>query len=267
MCALLLVLNSPELKIDLIVTNDEYSQKRAKYTKSFLSLVKKRIPVISGIESKASKKDECFAVDKLIYNENKPINSDFLANIKKVVENNKLTYYLCIGPESNLSEFISKNKRLKDKVEIIIMGGSLHRSRNSAGHNIHCDIESAINVFNSDWNKKYVLGDFTHKDEILINKKHNFFRELLSSKKHHLNFIAESIELFLNKYDYPFFWLHDPLTTSLLIDNDIIKFTNLKLKMNSKGVISTSKEGRQIMVSEFVDYKKFWKIFKERVLL
>ena len=48
LCALLLALRSPELHIDLIVTNDEYGQKRAVYAKEFLSLVNREIPVVSG---------------------------------------------------------------------------------------------------------------------------------------------------------------------------------------------------------------------------
>jgi len=265
LCALLLAINSPELKIELVVTSDEHSQRRAKYAKLFLSLVNKEIPVISGATSKSSKKDECFAVDKLISNEYTQIDNDYLVSIQKAIEKNKLTYYVCLGAESNLSEFINKHPHLKDKVEIIIMGGSLHRNRHRAGHNVRCDIKSAINVFNSDWNKRYVLGDVTHKDEILINEKHSFFKKLSSSEKHHLNFVAKSIKYFFNKYHCVFFWLHDPLTVASLIDEKIIKFTNLKLKMNSKGVISISKEGRETLVSESADYKLFWKLFKERI--
>jgi len=265
-CALLLALNSPELKIDLIITSDEYSQKRAKYAKLFLSLANKKIPVVSGAISQVSKKDECFIADKLISSEHVQINNDFLPSIQKVIEKNKLTHYMCLGPESNLSEFIDKYPHLKNRVEITIMGSSLHHNRYRAGHNVHCDIKSAINVFNSDWDKKYVLGDITHKDEILINEKHNFFKELSSSKKDYLNFIAKSIKYFFNKYGYVFFWLHDPLTVSSLINKDIIKFTNLKLRMNSKGVVSVSKEGRETLVSESTDYELFWRLFKERIL-
>ena len=265
LCALLLALNSPELKIDLIITNDEYAQKRAQFAKSFISIYKKKTPpVISGIKSKASKVEECFAVDSLINHYDKQINIDIHNEIRKIIKNNKITYYICLGCQSNISKFINNNNDLRDKVKIIIMGGSLKRNKNYSGHNIRCDIESAVNVFNSNWSKKYILGDITHNIKISINRKHKFVSRLLESKNIYLIFIAKSINLFLNKYGYTHFWLHDPLTVSSLIDDRIIQFTSRKLSINEKGVISISSKGINTLVSDSADYKLFWKVFMER---
>lgn len=263
--ALLLAIKSSELKIDLIVTNDEYSQQRAKFAKMFIDLMNIKIPIVSGIESKLPKEEKCLSIEKLIKDRYYIIEKDYISKIKKVVEKNELTYYFCIGAESNLSEFINKNDNLKDKVKIIIMGGSLHRKISRASHNIRCDIKSSINVFNSNWNKKYVLGDVTHTNKIQISKEHNFFKDLKSSKKKHLNFIAESIELFLDKYQHDYFWLHDPLTIIQAINENIIEFTKLNLNMDCKGMITESKDGKETIISKSVDYEVFWNIFNKLI--
>jgi len=63
--ALLLLLNSPELKIDLIVTGDEVEGKRAVFTKKILDQCGRQdIKVVQGEDLG----NHYFVVDKLVHN-------------------------------------------------------------------------------------------------------------------------------------------------------------------------------------------------------
>lgn len=260
--ALLFALNSPELHIDLIVTSDEHKGDRARYAKEFLSLVKRRIPVVSGVDLGHEK---LFVTNKQIINKKRPVNSKFLEAMKCVIEKNKITYYVCIGPQSNLSLFIKKYPKLKDKVKIIFMGGAInYRIPNCAEHNIKYDAKSAVDVFYSDWDKKYIISDTTFKQEIRVDEKSTFFLELKKMNKPCFDYIVESIMCLFKKLT-PETYMHDPLTLSCLIDENIINFETKKISINNKGIMRTSSAGRNTLVSTSADYDLFWRIFRKRI--
>ncbi len=261
--ALLFAIHSPELKIDLIVTSDEHNSHRARYTEEFLELIHADIPVVAGLDVGNTK---LFVVDEQIKDKQRVVNNNFLEEIKKVIEKNELTHYVCIGPQSNLAAFIKKYPELKSKITILFMGGAInYRVPNSPEHNVKYDVQSAIDVFHSDWNKKYVLSDVTFKEEIKIDKKSKMFKELEELDKPHLNFIIESMNLLFKKVT-PETYMHDPITLSYLIDNQIINFERQKLKMSKRGIMQISPNGQETIVSTSANYEAFLRIFKERIL-
>lgn len=94
--ALLLAINSPELKIDLIVTSDEHKSHRARYTEEYLELINTKIPVVAGLDVGNTK---LFLVDKQIKDNQRTVDENFLEAMKKVVEKNDMTHYVCIGTQ------------------------------------------------------------------------------------------------------------------------------------------------------------------------
>lgn len=261
--ALLFAIHSPELKIDLIVTSDEHKSHRARYTEEFLELININIPIVAGLDVGNTK---LFVVGEQIKDKQRIVNNNFLEEIKKVVEMNDVTHYVCIGPQSNISAFIKKYPELKGKIEILFMGGAInYRIPNCAEHNVKYDIKSAIEVFHSDWNKKYVLSDITFNEAIKVNQESQFFEELKNSDKPHLNYIIESMKLLFNKLE-PKTYMHDPITLSYLINNQIIDFENKKISINGNGVMRIDPDGEETIISKSANYELFWKIFKERIL-
>lgn len=260
MFALLLALNSSEIKIELIVTSDEHKGDRAKFIKKFLSLCGKKIDVVSGIDLGNTK---YFLVKYLIKDYKTKVDFDYLEKIKNIVEKNKLTYYVCIGPQSNLAKFIQSYPKLKSKVEIVIMGGGINKPSGKAEHNIHYDIKSAQIVLNSNWKKKYVIADITYRDEIKIEKKSIFFQKLKQSRKPHINYLIKSVFLFFNSLHRDSN-MNDPLTLSTLINKDIVIFKKKKIMIDKKGIMKIN--GKETMISEKADYDLFWKLFENRIL-
>ena len=261
---LLLALNSPELNVDLVVTNDEHNGDRVRFTKKIFHLLGKEVPIVAGTDLGNKK---CFVVDDLIENKDQPVNNHFLEEIKNIVENNEITHYVCIGPQSNLSKFIKEYPELKDKVKILLMGGAInYRHQDLAEHNVRYDIKSAINVFNSDWDKRYVLSDVTFKEDIKIDENSDFFKELKDLKKPHIDYIIKSMKCFFEKL-FPATYMHDPLTLSYLIDKNIIEFDTKKLKINDGGIMMLSEDGKETIMSISAKYDLFWKLFKKRILI
>ncbi len=260
--ALLFAIHSPELKIDLIVTNDEYKSHRARYTEEFLEMIDVKTPVVAGLDVGNTK---LFVVEGQIKDKNRKVNENFLEEIKKVVEKNDITHYVCIGPQSNLAAFIRKYPKLKNKVKILFMGGTInYRIPDCAEHNIKYDVQSAIDVFHSNWDKKYVLSDTTFREEIKIDKQSKMYKELEKSNKTHINFIIESMNSFFQKIG-PETRMHDPLTLSYLINEQIIDFETQKLSMNDRWIMKISPEGRETVVSKKANYELFLEIFRKRI--
>jgi pyrimidine-specific ribonucleoside hydrolase len=260
---LLLELNSPELKLELIVTNDEHKGDRARFAKKFLSLLGKKVPVAAGIDLKNTK---YLLIEELIKDYKPKVDFNYLKKIKEVVDKNKITYYACMGPQSNLAKFIETYPELKKKVRLYMMAGGIKYKNNSkAEHNIRYDIEAAKTVFNSDWDKRYVLLDVTFRDEIKVDEKSIFFKKLLELKKPHIKYLINSVYSFFNKR-YPETYMHGPLSASYLVDEKVIKFKTVQLVLDNSGLMKIDKKGKQTLVSESANYKMFWKLFENRIL-
>jgi inosine-uridine nucleoside N-ribohydrolase len=257
----LLALNSPELSLDLIITNDEHRGDRARFTKRWLSIMGKKTDVAAGTDLG---NDRCFVIGKLIGKNKTRVSSDFLQKAATSVKRNKTTWWVCIGPQSNLARFIKKHPSLKSKVKILIMGGRFF-PEDKAEHNIRYDARAAKAVFMSDWEKRYVFADITHNDKIKIDKKSPFYKRLAKIKKEHIRLLVKSMDPFFKRL-FPQTFMHDPLTLSWLIDPKIISFSKKKLKMDMTGVITESKTGKTTTVSQKADYARFMRLFEKRIL-
>jgi len=260
--ALIMTMNSPELQLDLIVTNDEHKGDRVRFTKKFFQIFGKEVPIVAGIDVG---KTTCFVVGDMIKDYDTDVQTNFIEQIKEVVEKNDLTYYVCIGPQSNLAKFIETHPELEYKVKVLIMGGAInYRHEDLAEHNIRYDVESAIIVFNSNWNKRYVISDITFTEKIKITQDTDFYKKLDALNNPFSDFIIESMHCFF-KALFPATMMHDPLTLSYLINDNLIKFETKKLSMDEKGIIRLDENGQDIVVSTFADYEPFWKLFEERI--
>lgn len=98
--ALLLAINCPEMKIDLVVTCDEHKGHRASFARKLLKELGKGIPVVKGSDLGNSK---CCVVCDLVQDYEKQ--DDYLSAVKNIIDKNQKTNYLCIGPQTNLAKF------------------------------------------------------------------------------------------------------------------------------------------------------------------
>ncbi|MBD3361978.1 hypothetical protein GF358_04280 [Candidatus Woesearchaeota archaeon] len=245
--ALLFLLSSKKIKIEMIITSDEHNCGRAAYTKKFLNELGINIPVFCG-EDLGNK--ICYFAPKT----KEKINKKYVDAIKMLDDG---FTYLCISPQSELAKVANILK--KKKANIIIMGGSTKKQE----HNIKCDIPAARKVLKAKLAAKWIPSDLTVNNKIKIDKKHPLYKKITKSKTIAAKYLKENTDLFFKNL-YPDHFLHDPLAISILLDSKIIKFQNKKLELK-KAQFIPSKEGFSIQYGINADYNRFLKLFNTQI--
>ncbi len=256
--ALLLGLNSPEIQIDLIVTSDEHQGHRALFAKKLLRLLNKNIPVVKGRDLGHNK---CCVICDLVTEDISP--SDYLDKIKRVAERNPKTYYVCIGPQSNLAAFLDYAPELQTELEVVIMGGAIHR-KEGIEHNVKYDIGAARKVFNSNLNMRWVISDITANPAIEINQFHPIYKKIEQSPSPIKDLFIKSMQNYFDDL-YSSTFMHDPLALSYVIDPQFLIFEKQTIAMDKQGALKPSIKGRPIAISAGARYQEFMKFLDQRL--
>lgn len=258
--ALLFALNSPEIEVDMLITSDDYKGYRRNFAKKILESIDVDIPIFKGNDLGNEK---LCLVDS--YVESYPREDSFEEGIEKTLENNEDTYYICIGPQSNLADFLDYSPELSSEMDVLIMGGMLNSGEDRrVEHNVKYDIESAREIFYSDLEKKYVLSNITTAPQIEIDEDHEIYEEIMKSNFPGKELLMNNIENFFDQL-YPSTYMHDPLTLSYLVDNDIISYGQGDIEMDEEGRMEISSSGKYTTFSREADYGEFMKQFRERL--
>jgi len=249
--ALFLALNSKEIKLDLIISSDEHKNHKALFANGFSELINKKVNVTAGKD--LGNENDCFVCEYI--DEDNKINYDFLESIIKVVKSNDVTYYLCIGPLSNLADFIKNNQHLKDKIKIIVMGGKIELNKGTADRNIRQDVASAKLVFGSNWDIKWVIADTTFNDALKLDLHNELYSYLMEVDNMKSRLIIKNINNYIKFTGKPSY-LHDPAVVAYLIDEKIIEFEHKNIIMLDNGEFRIDSSGKLISISYFMDYTR-----------
>lgn len=247
MFALLLLLHSPELGLDLVVTGDEVEGKRAKFAKKILDLYGyTQIPVVCGEDLGNSD----FVVDELIQNYIFEPETDYLGAMKSVIDSADTVVYLGIQGFTNLAKLIETYPECKDKLQVYQMGGAVDYIRRPGWveHNVKIDKESARNVIFSGVDLCLVVATTTFNPKLEVHKLHPIYQRLVESTNpvHHM--LWDHIDLW---HKAKGFWtyMHDPLTLSAAMGKDYVSFTSGGVVMDEKGHLHSDDEGQPIKYS------------------
>ncbi len=238
-----MALNSEEIIIDLIVTNEENGGQRASLVKKILQLTDNEdIKVVEGEERSAP-----FVVPG--FKEDNTIGRNYIEEIRNVFEKNDKTYYLSIGALTNLSNFLKSTETLPN-TEVVQMGGSEKRRE----HNFNLDLDAAQYVMSQDIKVTLITKEITNNSEILIGKPAPLYKLIQESNSEIFKLLFQNII----EFDFPFF-LHDPLTLSYLIDERFLYFQHVKINL-SEGINPFTCEPSKtsnIKISTKAHYKEF----------
>jgi len=255
--ALLFGLYSPEIQIDLIVTSDEHKGHRAEFARQILMKLGKVVPVIKGSDLGNNR---CCVICDLV--EVDVSTSNYLPAVRQVIQNNLKTYYICIGPQTNLATFIEFAPELVSKLEVVIMGGAINYRK--VDHNIRYDVKSARKVFASDINMRWVLRNTTFNPALKINKRHPIYKRLKESVLTAKEMLIKNFQNYFNKLHSSTI-MHDPLTLSYVINPKFITFEEKRIEMDKGGGFQFSERGRLLTVSTAASYQKFMDFFNRRL--
>lgn len=251
--ALLLFLKCEHIIIDLIVTNQDYKGMRANLIKKVLNIThKSSISIVRGAEGKKQ-----FFIMEAEYDTT--IGTDYIEQITDTIENNKHTYYLCIGALTNFAKFLKNTPEAKN-LHLVQMGGSEHRRE----HNFSLDLPSARYVFSQHISSTLIPSELTNNPQILMSYPKSPLLQLLkSSKRPEFRLLFSNIE----NFGSPFF-LHDPLASMALIKEDIFKFKPVNLLFSENNGINTYQQSdkSKVRVAVEADYPRFLKIVENTLL-
>jgi len=252
-----LLANQDKVEIKLIVTADEHQGMRAAWLKKIFLEAKIDIPIVAGVDLGHTR---LFIFDEI---ETAGVNFDYLSSIREIIENNESINYLCMAPQSNLANFISKYPQLKNKINVFAMGAVLDKDLGRIEHNVKYDIE-AFKVVSSQMKPKLLLADHTWHDTMKFDKETKVYKMLRQSKNPLAQAIIKNADAFFNNL-YPESRFHDPILASIFLEN-FIEFAPDNLIVETNGFTRRPKKGENsfpVTVSKSVNYEKLYIHFFE----
>ena len=245
--ALLLLLNSPEINIDLIVTGDEVGGKRAVFLQKILQVCgRSDIPVVEGEDLGNSD----FVVDELIKGFECSTNKDYLTAMKELMDESQELIYLGISGFTNLANFLKKFPESIGKLKVYAMGGAIGFSRRPGWveHNIKIDKESARYVLSRGVDISLVMTQTTFQECYEVSDDTELYHNLKRSKEPIHDLLLRHLSLF---HDSKGFWsyMHDPLTVSVALGKDFVSFYESGIEMDESGSLSLSTKNPKLKLS------------------
>jgi inosine-uridine nucleoside N-ribohydrolase len=250
--ALLLLLNSPELSLDLIITGDETEGKRARLTRKILEVAgRSEIKVVTG----ADLGNVNFSVEDMISDTPKAEldTLDVVEEIRNIVNQYDKVIYIGIQGFSNLATFIRRYPNLKEKLKVFQMGCSLDYSRFEGWveHNVRIDIPAARFVFESGVDITLVMAQTTMEPGYCFNEENQVMIKLRASDNLLHKMLLESVVRFQEKLKLkgvsnPWPYAHDPLTVSVALGNNFVQFEDMLVSMNESGELMRDPNGKKV---------------------
>ena len=245
--SLLMLLNSSDVELKLVITGNGFPMERAIMAKRIIDLTGKDIKVVAGEEKGCVD----FFGQKFIENSNYKIDKNYLEEIKKVLENNENVTYVCIQGHSNLSSFLKKFPEYKKRMMVMHMGATLRDADKefiSGGTNMEADLLSAKYIYELNCDLKVVGAHTTINDAIRITPETKIYRKLKESKLPIHKMLFEHL-LEYNKRRKIWPAMHDPLTVSVSLGKNFVKFEKVSICFNKEGRYKIGR-GNNILISK-----------------
>ncbi len=249
--ALLLLLNSSELSLDLIVTGDETKEKRARLTRKILEIAgRSDINVVAG----ADLGNTNFSVDEMISDTPQHKREhDAVEMMNVIVEQCDEVTYIGIQGFSNLSALIRRYPDVKKKLKVFQMGCAIDYSRREGWveHNVRIDIPAAQHVLASGLDITLVMAQTTMAPGYYFDEKNSVMLKLRASKNPLHVMLFQSVMRFHEKLAQkgvgdPWPYAHDPLAVSVALGKDFVQFEEMTVSMNERGELLRDPHGQKV---------------------
>ena len=264
--ALLLLLNSTELPVDLIVTGDEVGGKRAALVTKVLGVCDRKISVVQGVDLGNNKH---FTVDALVKDAPACVDTDYLNEMRRVCDTSDRVVYLGIGGFTNLANLLSTHPDVKEKLDVYPMGGAVGYVRRAGWveHNAKLDPDATRSVLTSGVKLSLVMAQTTYNSVYEINDKHPIYRRLKESERPEHRLLVQHCDLF---YAAKGFWslMHDPLTVSVAMGNSFVDFYDAGVSVDGQGNLAISEVNPKIRLSKTESRaKEFMEFLEQRLFV
>lgn len=246
MVAHLLLTSSPELDIRLIVTNNEYRNTRARFARQLLRLRGLEIPVAAGTD--LGNRD--IVVEDLLDDDRSPIDTEWELAILAAIGPDEEVVYLGLGSMTNIARFVTRHPLESTRLRLVQMGGAIsaiyRRGREAPEYNVRLDPGALSTVLRSDVSSSFVMSHTTTRSEIEIKPTSRHVDEMRTSARPDVRIAAEYFDRWCAARGHGSF-LHDPLTCSSLLRDDIVSFTMTEFVVDTRGCMYLSDRGKELL--------------------
>ena len=276
--ALALALKSPELNLKAVTTVFGNVKIRTKLALKLLKTFgREDIPVAEGIgkpflektfRSQATLETPNQAI-VLAKDEPLPRPSEKHAVdliISTVMNARKEVTVVPIGALTNVAAAVIKEPKIIDKANLAVMGGYV--SKPLAEHNIRCDPEAAKIVFESGIKIIMVGLDVTLRCTLTEEDVKTLKNRGLATT----NLLAAMTEAWRKgRTHWPI--LHDPLAVATCFDPTLVKTQSKLVGVETRGeftrgfTVASDSENSNVQVCVDVDFKRFIKVFMDRIMI
>ena len=241
-----LLTSSPELDVRLIVTNNEYRNTRARFARQLLRLRGLEIPVAAGTDLG----NHDVVIEDLIDDDRSPIDTEWELAILAAIGPDDDVAYLGLGSMTNIARFVAGHPLESTRLRLIQMGGAIsdiyRRGRDAPEYNVRLDPAALSTVLHSDVMRSLVMSHTTTRSEIEIEPPSRHVEMMRTSARPDVRIAAEYFDRWYAARGHGSF-LHDPLTCSTLIRDDIVSFTTAEFVVDARGCMYLSDRGKEMV--------------------
>jgi inosine-uridine nucleoside N-ribohydrolase len=244
MVAHLLLTSSPELDVRLIVTNNEYRNTRARFARQLLRLRGLDIPVAAGTD--LGNKD--IVIEDLLDDDPAPVDTEWERAVLSAIDTGDEIVYLGLGAMTNIARFLARHPLESVRLRLVQMGGAIsdiyRHGQEAPEYNVWLDPGALSTVLRSDIPSSFVMSHMTARSEIAIDPPSPLVERMRTSARADVRIAAEYFDRWCASRGHGSF-LHDPLTCSTLLRDDIVSFTRAEFVVDPRGCMYLSERGKE----------------------
>ncbi|PIN90413.1 hypothetical protein COU57_03440 [Candidatus Pacearchaeota archaeon CG10_big_fil_rev_8_21_14_0_10_32_14] len=246
--ALLMLLNSSNTNLKLLVSGNNHSIDRALFAKMILD--NQRNSSVESLEGENTGHIN-FYCDRYIGGFHSDISNNYLERIKNIIDNNEEVVWLVIQGLSNLAKFLKTYPEYIDKFEVIHMGLSINGADEyiGGGTNMESDPLASKYVYELGLKKMKVVGTHTTiNDSIRVSPNSKLYKKIEEGKTTNHQILFNHLK---DYYQRRGIWpaLHDPLTASVALGYNFVSFSIKRVNFDNFGKYKLG-GNTQIMVSD-----------------
>jgi pyrimidine-specific ribonucleoside hydrolase len=230
----LLFMASPEIDVELIVTNDEEQGKRAIFARQLLRARGVDVPVVRGTDLGNR---GAFLVEDLL-DDLTPVDGAWEDAILRCVQRHDEVTYIGLGAMTNVARFVQAYPAYAGKLRLVQMGGAIcslyrHGDRR-AEHNVFADRAALLTVLQSDVSARFVMNHTTQHRQIEVDPGSPVPQEMRRLDRADLTLAVAHLDRWYAKRGHGSY-LHDPLTCSAVIRDDLVAFATARFVVSGDG--------------------------------
>ena len=232
--SLLMLLNSSEVDLKLLVSGNNHSKERALLAKKILDNEDNKN--IDSLEGENTGHIDFFG-SKFIENYAPKISNNYLEKVKELIDNDENVVWLVIQGLSNLTKFLKTYPEYADKFEVIHMGMSIKEAEDyiGGGTNMEADPLASKFIYELGLKKMRVVGSHTTiNDSIRSSPDSRVYKKIEAGKTINHKLLFEHLRDYnVRRGIWPA--LHDPLTASVALGKDFVTFSIKRITFNNLG--------------------------------